>query len=312
MHSARLAFLFLQRRIGADALAWAGGLISAVLLRYDFDASRVNWVSFAALAGAAVVVQVLVGLGTGLYLGRWRLGSFEEVSALVRTVAGACSLLFLVNLRLSHRLVPLSVVVGGGVIAFVLMGAARYLIRSYDEDRRRPTGPDVRRLLVFGAGDAGAQIVASLLRDPSGPYLPVALLDDDPAKRNLRIMGVPVVGGRSPGRREARRLGADTLRHRHPRRPAPRLSGSSRDLALDAGLEVKVLPRVGELFGATSGSATSAHLTEADLLGRHEVDTDVDADRRLPHRQAGARHRRRRLDRLRAVPPDLTASPRPS
>ena len=50
MHSARLAFLFLQRRIGADALAWTGGLISAVLLRYDFHAGRVGWAGFALLA----------------------------------------------------------------------------------------------------------------------------------------------------------------------------------------------------------------------------------------------------------------------
>ena len=77
MHSARLAFLFLQRRIGADALAWTAGLISAVLLRYDFNPGLVDWVSFGVVAVAAVVVQVVVGLGTGLYLGRWRLGSFD-------------------------------------------------------------------------------------------------------------------------------------------------------------------------------------------------------------------------------------------
>src|SRR5256714_1614759 len=150
MHSARLAFLFLQRRIGADALAWTGGLISAVLLRYDCHAGRVGWAGFAVLAAAAVVIQVVAGLATGLYLGRWRLGSFDEVSALARTVAWVSSILFLVELRQSHRFVPLSVMLGGGVIAFVLMGSARYFIRSYDEERRRPTGPDVRRLLVVG------------------------------------------------------------------------------------------------------------------------------------------------------------------
>ena len=33
-----------------------------------------------------------------------------------------------------------------------------------------------------------------MLRTPTSPYLPVALLDDNPAKRSLRIMGVPVIG----------------------------------------------------------------------------------------------------------------------
>ena len=35
-----------------------------------------------------------------------------------------------------------------------------------------------------------------MMRDHRGRYLPVAMLDDDPAKGNLRIMGIPVVGGR--------------------------------------------------------------------------------------------------------------------
>ncbi len=276
MHSARLAFLFLQRRIGADALAWTGGLISAILLRYDFDAGRIDWLAFGFLAATAFVVQVLVGLATGLYLGRWRLGSFDEVSALARTVAGVTSFLFLVELRQSDHLVPLSVVVGGGVIAFVLMGLARYLIRSYDEDRRRPTGPDVDRLLVFGAGDAGAQIVASLLRDPSSSYLPVALLDDDPIKRHLRIMGVPVMGDRTRMAEAAVEHHADILLVALPSAPANLIRELS-DLAHQAGLDVKVLPGVGELVGGHVAIGDIRTPTAEDLLGRQPVDTDVAA-----------------------------------
>ena len=274
MHSARLALVFLQRRIGADSLAWTAGLICALILRYDFHASRIDWLAFGFLATGAAIVQVLVGLATGLYLGRWRLGSFDEVSALVRTVAGATSLLFLVELRLSHRFVPLSVVIGGGVIAFVLMGAARYLVRSHDEERRRPTGPNVRRLVVFGAGDAGAQIVASLLRDPASPYLPVALLDDDPTKRHLRIMGVPVTGDRSRMAESADEHQADTLLVALPSASATLIRELS-DLAHDAGLDLKVLPGLGELVGGHVAVGDIRTPTAEDLLGRHPVDTDL-------------------------------------
>jgi FlaA1/EpsC-like NDP-sugar epimerase/dTDP-4-amino-4,6-dideoxygalactose transaminase/lipopolysaccharide/colanic/teichoic acid biosynthesis glycosyltransferase len=274
MPSARLAFLFLQRRIGADALAWAGGLFSAILLRYDFNPGRVDWPAFGLLAAATVVVQVIVGLATGLYLGRWRLGSFEEVSALVRTVAGVTSFVFLVELRLSDRFVPLSAVVGGGIIAFILMGAARYMIRSYDEERRRPTGPNVHRLIVFGAGDAGAQIVASLLRDPASPYLPVALLDDDPTKRHLRIMGVPVMGDRTRMAETADEHQADTMLVALPSASANLIRELS-DLAYDARLEIKVLPGVGELVGGHVAIGDIRTPTTEDLLGRQPVDTDV-------------------------------------
>jgi FlaA1/EpsC-like NDP-sugar epimerase/dTDP-4-amino-4,6-dideoxygalactose transaminase/lipopolysaccharide/colanic/teichoic acid biosynthesis glycosyltransferase len=272
--SARLAFLFLQRRIGADALAWTAGLVGAELLRYDFHAGLIGWPGFAVVAVAAVVAQIVVGLGTGLYLGRWRLGSFEEVSALARTVAGGSALLFLGELRQSHRFVPLSVVVGGGVIAFVFMGAARYLIRSYDEERRRPTGPDVHRTLVFGAGEAGASIVGSLLRDSSSPYLPVALLDDDPTKRHLRIMGVPLTGDRSRMAEAADEHQADTLLVALPSAPATLIRELS-DLARDVGLDIKVLPGLGELVGGHIAVGDIRTPTAEDLLGRKPVDTDV-------------------------------------
>ncbi|HEV3362718.1 MAG TPA: aminotransferase class I/II-fold pyridoxal phosphate-dependent enzyme [Acidimicrobiia bacterium] len=274
MHPARLAFLFLQRRIGADALAWTGGLISAILLRYDFDPGRIDWPSFGLIAAVTVLVQVIAGLATGLYLGRWRLGSFDEVSALVRTVSAVTSFVFLVELRLSDRFIPLSAVVGGGVIAFVLMGAARYLIRSYDEERRRPRGPDVHRLLIFGAGDAGAQIVASLLRDPSSPYLPVVLLDDDPTKRHLRIMGVPVMGDRTRLAEAADEHQADTLLVALPSASAHLIRELS-DLARDAGLDIKVLPGLGELVEGHVAVGDIRTPTAEDLLGRHPVDTDV-------------------------------------
>ena len=274
MHSARLALLFLQRRIGADALAWTGGLLSALILRYDFDASRIDWPRFGVVAAAAVVLQVLAGLTTGLYLGRWRLGSFDEVSALARTVAGVSSLLFLAELRQSDRFVPLSVVLGGGVVAFVLMGCARYLIRSYDDERRRPTGADVHRLLVFGAGEAGAQIVASLLRDPASPYLPVGLLDDDPTKRHLRIMGVPVMGDRTRMVEAADEHQADTVLVALPTASASLIRELS-DLARDAGLDLKVVPGLGELVGGHVAIADIRTPTAEDLLGRHPIDTDV-------------------------------------
>ena len=73
-----------------------------------------------------------------------------------------------------------------------------------------------------------------------------------------------------------------------------------------------VLPPVGELFGGPVGVERhpSAHRGRPARppRDRHRPRRD----RRLPHRPAGAGHRRRRLDRLRAVPADRRGSSRPS
>ena len=48
-------------------------------------------------------------------------------------------------------------------------------------------------------------------------------------------------------------------------------------MASEAGLAVKVLPPVGELFEGGVGIGDIRDLSAADLLGRHEIDTDVES-----------------------------------
>ena len=67
------------------------------------------------------------------------------------------------------------------------------------------------KIIVFGAGDAGSQLIYRLTTQPDAAYQPVAILDDDPAKRRLRIHGVPVLGGRGQMAEVAASTGARVL-----------------------------------------------------------------------------------------------------
>jgi FlaA1/EpsC-like NDP-sugar epimerase len=113
------------------------------------------------------------------------------------------------------------------------------------------------------------------MRDPSSTYVPVALIDDNPAKRNLRIMGVPVVGGRSRLVEAAKDAQADTLLIAMPSAGAELVTELS-ELGRVAGLAVKVLPPVHELFEGQVDVTDIRDVTTADLLGRHEIETDLD------------------------------------
>ena len=50
-----------------------------------------------------------------------------------------------------------------------------------------------------------------MLRDPESPYVPVALLDDDRNRWNLRFMGVRVLGDRTAMAEVARSKGATAI-----------------------------------------------------------------------------------------------------
>ncbi len=274
-----LAFLTRHRtsiQIVLDSAAWALALTLALSVRYDLDVDPGDRAGFLLVLPVVLSVQAVIGLMFGLYRGRWRVGSFDEVAALARTAALTTAVVFLGNLLFRERLIPISVALGGGAMALVGTLAGRYGWRLLLERFRRPKGDRSTRLVVFGAGEGAAQVLTAMLRHPESRYLPVALLDDDPRKRNLRIMRVPVMGTRHRLAQVAEQVHADTLLIAVPSADAE-LIRELTELAEHAGLDVKVLPPVSELIGGRVGMADIRTPTMADLLGRREIDTDVRA-----------------------------------
>jgi FlaA1/EpsC-like NDP-sugar epimerase len=165
--------------------------------------------------------------------------------------------------------------VGGGIVALVLTGGVRYVIRVRYERARRPTAADAARVIVFGAGEGGHQVVTAMLRDPTSPYVPVALLDDDPLKQRLTIMGVPVVGTRADIERAAREQRASLLLLAIPRADRE-LVAELIDCARASELNVKVLPSNRELLDGTVRLTDIRDLTLSDLVGRREIETELE------------------------------------
>jgi FlaA1/EpsC-like NDP-sugar epimerase len=261
-------------QFGLDSASWALGLFFGTLVRYDLHVGRIAIGGLLAFVGLAIGLQLALGFFLALYRGRYRFGSFDEVAALAPTVGLVTCTLFLVDLRLTAHSIPLSSTLGGGLAALALMGGTRYMWRLYLEHTRRPSVEGSTRLVVFGAGDAGSQVITAMQRDPQSPYVPVALLDDDPAKQRLRITGVRVVGTRTSIASVAERFEADGLLIAIPT-ASGKLIGDLTDLASRANLKVNVLPSVAELLGAGVSVGDIRPVTEADLLGRHVIDTDI-------------------------------------
>jgi FlaA1/EpsC-like NDP-sugar epimerase len=264
-----------------DVAAWFVALPLAVVVRFEVEFDPAGWGSFSlrgvlAACMLAGVFQISVGAGSGLYRARWRYGSFEEVAHLVLAVFGTTVALAVLNKFAFDQWVPASVTLFGGLVAVMIMAAVRYSWRLLLERKLRPTGENLTRTMIFGAGEAGTRLLATMLRNPDSPYLPVAILDEDPDKQKLRLMGVPVVGGRDDIESAAHRFKATTLVLAVPSAPADLLRSLS-DHALAAGLDVKILPPLRELLDGAVGVGDIRPITEADLLGRGEVDTNLEA-----------------------------------
>ncbi|MGZ4718603.1 MAG: polysaccharide biosynthesis protein [Acidimicrobiales bacterium] len=267
-------------QLAVDLLAWCIGLYLAMVLRFEsFTPSgwnRFDLGGLLAAMAAAAAAQTVSGLALGLYLGRWRFGTLDEVSHLVASVAITAGGVALLNQLSDRLLVPTSVPLAGGLLALAFMAGARYGWRLVLERSMRPRGDSAKRVLIYGAGEGGMQTITAMLRNPRSPYLPVAILDDDPAKRNLRIMGLRVIGGRRVLATAAAEHNADTVVIAIPGASSELLRELC-DEATAADLQILVLPPITELFGGAIGVGDIRPLTDADLLGRHVVDTDVPA-----------------------------------
>jgi FlaA1/EpsC-like NDP-sugar epimerase len=258
---------------GLDAAAWFIALSVATILRHEFHVETVAWGKVLVMSGFAAGVQLTMGTAIGLYRGRFRFGSFDEVAALVRTTAVVTGVLAIIDAFLLPRYVPFSATLGGGFVALTMMGGARYAWRLTLERRMRP-GEDAQPVVVFGAGEGGLQVFTAMLRNPESPYRPVALLDDNLAKRNLSISGVRVEGTRADLRDVAEAHGAKAVMVAIPSASSELMAELS-DLARAADLRVLVLPPVRELYDGSVDVSDVRPLSEADLLGRHRIDTDV-------------------------------------
>jgi FlaA1/EpsC-like NDP-sugar epimerase len=181
-------------------------------------------------------------------------------------------------IRLTDRSIdafPRSAIVAGGVLGLFFTGASRYTWRLVREQLRRPSEQTAKKILVYGAGEGGIQIVSTMLRNPNSTYLPVGFLDDNTSTHRLRISGVPVLGGKESIEKAAARTGATSLLIAIPSADSDVVSEIAQ-LARQANLDVKILPPVQSLDERQVDASDIRDLTDEDLLGRRRVKINLD------------------------------------
>jgi FlaA1/EpsC-like NDP-sugar epimerase len=262
-----------------DMVIWSLTALAASYARFEYqghhDPFGATKSSVFRVLPIVLVVHAIVGYVVGIYRRRWRYGSFDEVGGLV--VATIITTSILQVLRFfdnSLNPFPRSVITLAGFAGLCFVAASRYTWRLIREQLRRPTAQTAAKILVYGAGEGGIQMVNTLLRNPQSPYLPVGFLDDNPDTHRLSISGVPVLGGRDQLSQARARTGATTLLIAIPSADSAligEISARARELSMD----VKVLPAVQNLNERPLDTSDIRDLTDEDLLGRRKVVIDL-------------------------------------
>lgn len=254
-----------------DALSWIIALPLALVLRYDFSAPP-NVMLWAVVAGvAAAVTFVVLGGIFHLYRGRYVVGSFDEVLGVVLITTAVGSIGTLPLLLVPPTEFPRSTFIVAAGIAGALMLGARFVWRGTRQQSALSRAGN--RTLIYGAGDAGSQIVNLMLSDRTSEFQPVGFIDDDVTKRHLRRSGIRVLGTQDDLEDLVTEYGVETLLVAIAGVSAPRLLELDRRCK-PLGVRMQVIPTASEIVGGVIRLGDISDVTDEDLLGRRPIQTD--------------------------------------
>lgn len=143
-----------------------------------------------------VSVKLLTFLAMGVYRGLWRYVSIDDLfvfakAVVAASVAGVLVLLFAFRFEGFPRVVFLL----DGLILLVMLTGSRLTFRLFRQLLPAPRPSPGRRVLIYGAGDAGELLARELLNNAALQCTPVGFADDDPLKKGKIIHGIRVLGG---------------------------------------------------------------------------------------------------------------------
>ena len=280
-----------------DAILVNLAYISAFLLRFEFDVNSNMFQGFfdvyATNILAITVINLLVFWFFGLYQSLWRYAGTGE---LIKVVAASFSAMAftIVFLELIQQFFPRSIYIIDFVFTILFIGGMRLSYRTLREFRkpgafqtmtkkggRQALMPDglasdgnLQKVMVFGAGDAGAAMIKEIKQHPEYGKKVVVVVDDDRNKLGSRIAGVKIAGDRSQIIPLAKKYGVDEIIISIPSAPTKTVQEIVNECNKTA-CKLKILPSLIDLINEKISISKLRDVDIEDLLGRDPVEVNL-------------------------------------
>ena len=162
----------------------------------NFSASDPAWKLFIRTLPVLIFIKMSVFLLMGLYRGLWRYTSMSDLILFAKAVA-LSSVASIIVLLFAFRFQGFSrtVFVTDAVLMLLFLGSSRLAFRLFRQVVPAVSKHNGRRVLIYGAGDAGELLLRELRNNQELRMAPIGFLDDDPAKSGKVIHGLRVFGG---------------------------------------------------------------------------------------------------------------------
>ncbi len=138
-----------------------------------------------------VVCQMAAFASSGLYRRSWRHAGIDDAIAVGRAIAMALMALGIAALLVPSIRASVGVVILDGYFLATMMLGTRLSFRVLDH-LFQPERAEARRVLIYGAGRAGAVALNEIRTRPALGMTVVGFLDDDERKCGVKLQGVAI------------------------------------------------------------------------------------------------------------------------
>lgn len=221
-----------------------------------------------------VTVHSIFSYKYKLYRKAWEYASIAELYIIIKVVSLSILLTAPVQLLFVNG-VHMRFLIATWFIYLVCIGGSRFGWRI-TRDNFLIKKDSVKRTLIVGAGAAGRMVARQLLNNPASELLPLAFIDDDVKKKNLDILGIPVIGNRQEISETVEKLAIDNIVIAIPSLHQKELH----QIFLECGKTKAKTQTIPMLEDIMTGKVSVNHFRDVqveDLLGRPPVELDINS-----------------------------------
>ena len=264
-----------------DVVLIIAGVIGSFALRLPLGPLFVFYLPQAlTMVVVALLVKPVIYYSFGLYSRVWAYASTRELKIITAAVSIASAVVALIIVLLTflqyYQGFPRSVLAIDWVLSILAVGGLRLALRLLAESRSGDLGVQGRtkRVLIVGAGDAGALVVREMQKNPQLHLLPVCFIDDDPSKQKQRIHDVPVEGTLEDLGRIVDIWYVQEVIIAIPSAPGA-IVRKVTDICREKGVPFRTMPGIYELIGGKINVGRLREVEITDLLRRAPVEIDT-------------------------------------
>jgi FlaA1/EpsC-like NDP-sugar epimerase len=217
----------------------------------------------------------------GLYRRLWAYASIQELKLIAIAVTTASIIVTIIVSLVSTLMVTKDfsrlVMVIDWLLSLLAVGGLRFSYRIISESQltSRQTENRLKRVLIAGAGDAGALVVREMQRNPQANLRPVGFVDDDLAKQKQEIYGTPVIGKLDELARLIDLKKVDEVIIAIPSAPG-QVVRKVTDICRIKNIPSRTMPSLHELIGGKISVNRLREVDITDLLRRAPTNTDIE------------------------------------